>query len=270
MKSPVFSIIIPTYNSEATIAKALDSVLGQSFDGYEILIIDGKSTDNTVSIVNAYKLNSPTIQLISEPDSGIYDAMNKGVRLASGDWLYFLGSDDYLFDSEVLQSVFDFIEKGNYDVLYGQVHSSAFNGLYDGAFDYVKLTRKNICHQAIFFNKNVFKIIGDFDISFTSVADWHHNIRWFYNSKIKHHYIDLTIAEYADGGYSSHNRDQKFLDMKYALLFNYGFFKLPLSELISVTTKLVKKYKSQNHYFYFFVYGIILFFLKVKNLFTRV
>ena len=247
-------------------ARALESILEQSFENYEILIMDGLSTDSTCAIVETFKVKSPSIRLISEPDSGIYDAMNKGIALANGQWLYFLGSDDYLFDSKVLESVTSFITNTTYDVVYGQVQSDGFNGLYDGEFDYVKLTQQNICHQAIFVKKCVFDDIGGFDTSYRSVADWHHNIRWFYNRKIQHQYMELTIAEYADDGYSSHNRDENFLNSKNEILFKYGIFKLPLNNLIAITTKMVKKYKRQNHYFYFLVFGFVLITLKIKRL----
>lgn len=98
-----FSIIIPTYNSSATLGQALNSIIEQSFKDFEILIMDGASSDKTVAI--AQKINDPRISIYSEPDSGVYDAMNKGIARARGEWVYFLGSDDWLINNTVLDKI---------------------------------------------------------------------------------------------------------------------------------------------------------------------
>src|SRR5688500_6210639 len=119
MYSPTFSIIIPTLNSEAHIKRCLESVLNQSFPNFEILIMDGLSVDRTLSIVK--QENDARITTYSEKDLGIYDAMNKGITLANGKWLYFLGSDDVLYDNDVFQDVVQLLEKTNCNVLYGDI-----------------------------------------------------------------------------------------------------------------------------------------------------
>ena len=86
------SIIIPTFNSANTLRRALDSIIGQTLNDLEVLIMDGVSTDQTLDIAKTY--NDNRIRIFSEPDNGVYDAMNKGIDKASGEWLYFLGSDD--------------------------------------------------------------------------------------------------------------------------------------------------------------------------------
>uniref|UniRef100_UPI00404A4009 glycosyltransferase family 2 protein n=1 Tax=Gelidibacter sp. TaxID=2018083 RepID=UPI00404A4009 len=260
-----FSIIIPTYNSEATIIGAIDSVLNQTFYNFEIIVIDGNSSDRTVALLEDYLLYNRNIYIFSETDKGIYDAMNKGVVKSKGTWLYFLGSDDYLVDKEVLTKVFNFITNTTLEVVYGNVYFAGRNCLYDGEFNYQKLTQKNICHQSIFVKRTVFEKIGNFDLSFKSVADWHHNIRWFYNNEIKNRYIDLTIAEYSDGGYSSIHRDVKFLSVKNELFFKYGCNKLPLDTLVVITTKIVKKYLKSKNYFKCLIYGLVLFYFKLKR-----
>src|ERR1700722_16529958 len=101
--SNLLSIIIPTYNSQNTILTALQSIVKQSFDDFEIIIVDGLSNDDTVTIVKNFQ--DDRIKIISELDNGIYDAMNKGIDRAKGDWLYFLGSDDRLYNDTVLEDV---------------------------------------------------------------------------------------------------------------------------------------------------------------------
>jgi glycosyltransferase involved in cell wall biosynthesis len=205
---PLFSLIIPTYNAALTLSRALESILQQTFTSYEILIMDGFSSDETVKI--AFNFDDKRIRIISERDQGIYDAMNKGIGQAVGEWLYFLGGDDRLSDSSVLARVASHITRQNVDVLYGNVNSTRFNGVYDGEFWEQKLLKKNICHQAIFFNKCVFLQIGNFDTYFRVVADWDHNFRWFFSDSIKKSFVDIVIAEYSDGGLSSVEIDQNF------------------------------------------------------------
>ena len=93
---PIISIIIPTYNVESTIGTVLESITAQTFRGYEVVIVDGVSKDGTAEIVARYAAGNPAIRWVQEKDKGIYDAMNKGVGLARGEWLYFLGADDTL------------------------------------------------------------------------------------------------------------------------------------------------------------------------------
>ncbi len=103
MDIPLVSIIIPTYNSAKTLSKCLDSLVNQTFQNFEVIILDGKSSDDTVSISLRYTDIFKNIRLISERDKGIYHAMNKGIEMAKGEWLYFLGSDDYILENSTLE-----------------------------------------------------------------------------------------------------------------------------------------------------------------------
>jgi glycosyltransferase involved in cell wall biosynthesis len=125
---PFFSIIVPTYNSEATLKGCLESVLCQKFTDIEILIIDGMSNDKTLSIAKNYK--NPIIRIYTETDEGIYDAMNKGIKQSQGKWLYFLGSDDELYDNEVLTNIATLINNNdNPDIIYGNVMVTRDNSI---------------------------------------------------------------------------------------------------------------------------------------------
>lgn len=212
MTQPIFSIIIPTYNSANTLVGCLESILWQSFLNYEVLIIDSVSTDETRSIVEHYSHLIPNISLISEKDDGIYDAMNKGVKMASADWIYFLGSDDSLFSNDTLLSVKKELE--GFNVIYGNVARKCYAGPYDGEFTKEKIYHQNICHQAIFLNKRVFKVIGYFNQKYKCHADWDHNLKWFFSKKIKKKYVPLTIANFSEGGLSSTIKEPFFGDVK--------------------------------------------------------
>lgn len=213
-KDPLFSIITPTHNAYGHLEKCINSIFNQSFSKWEHIIVDGGSSDGTLELIKKY----PHLKWISEPDVGIYDAMNKGIKLAKGEWLYFLGADDYLYDNKVFENLISHL-KSNVDVVYGNVSSTRWNGLYDGEFNSKKITDKNICHQAIFLRRIVFDKVGLFNLRFKVYADWEHNWRWFFNPSIKHKYAPLTIAEYADGGFSSNSLpDQALQSTKDAIL----------------------------------------------------
>lgn len=265
------SIIIPTYNSVATIDIALKSIFEQTFKNFEVLVMDGMSSDSTLEVVLKYKDKFPKIIVTSKKDKGIYDAMNQGIKIAKGNWLYFMGSDDSFYSSKVLENIVEKIkENNNQDVLYGNVVSSRFNGVYDGEFTYSKLMGKNICHQAIFLNENVFKKTGKFDLKYKVLADWDHNIRWFFSSKIAHKHIDIIIANYADGGFSSLNEDVAFQKDKNYKFLKLGIGKLSWYELICVCNNIVNDKSSKHNFFYItFIYFIRIIFKVMNKFFVK-
>jgi glycosyltransferase involved in cell wall biosynthesis len=198
-----FSIIIPTYNSEATIQAALTSVKIQQFSNFEVLVIDGKSSDKTVELSNQFRLEGLNLTCISEPDNGIYDAMNKGIAAAKGEYLYFLGSDDTLFNEQVLHQVADSINLQPADLIYGNVLMSTSGQRYDGAFTYEKLLTKNISHQAIFYKRTIFQQLGGYNLKYKLHADWDFNLTCFKNETVQKAYIELIVAHFTEGSTSS-------------------------------------------------------------------
>ncbi|MDR1764097.1 MAG: glycosyltransferase [Dysgonamonadaceae bacterium] len=209
---PFFSIIIPTYNSEKTLKKCLESVINQKFDDFEVVIIDGVSSDKTLEIAENY--SDSRIKIFSEKDKGIYDAMNKGIDKSTGRWLYFLGSDDELFDNEVLSLICNTIQSSTEKIVYGNVLVSGDSGwakndnIYDGIFALEKILRKNICHQAIFYHKSVFDSIGYFNTSYSVSADWDFNLRCY--AKYIFLYVNTKIAKFSGGNTSFAHKDAEF------------------------------------------------------------
>lgn len=211
-----FSIIIPTFNSEATISRVLKSILSQSYTLFEIFIVDGCSKDETLAIIRKYCLQDARVKFISEKDKGTYDAMNKGIDKATGEWIYFLGSDDQLYDNNVLQKIAEASTQANAKVIYGNVRvindaSWAKDGdIYDGRFDFKKLVQRNICHQAIFYNRSFLNQFGlRYNLSYRLLADWDFNLQCF--AKTLFHYTDLIIANFYSGGQTTtQNEDVKF------------------------------------------------------------
>jgi glycosyltransferase involved in cell wall biosynthesis len=204
----LITIIIPTFNSANFIQKCLDSIRVQTYNDYEILIIDGLSKDNTLSIIKLNIEKDNRIHFSSEKDKGTYDAMNKGIRLAKGDWLYFLGSDDELYDPQVLQKVSSVLGSTSADVVYGDVKVEGNAGwatdgaVYDGLFDTRKLLLKNICHQSIFYRKHfIAKDNISFNEKYPVCADWDFNVRCW--AKGRFEYIPQIIARFNAGGAST-------------------------------------------------------------------
>jgi glycosyltransferase involved in cell wall biosynthesis len=206
ISNPIFSIIVPTYNSEKNIEGCLDSILSQTFNNYEVLIIDSCSNDNTKRIVEQLMLANTSIRFLQERDNGIYDAMNKGLVAAHGDWLYFLGSDDRLNSANVLEQVSEKIKKDDTtSVVYGNVRikgdtSWAKDGdIYDGRFTLDKLLKKNICHQSIFYKRLFINAaIGNYNVNYKLCADWDFNLRCWAHKPF--HFADIIIADFFGGG----------------------------------------------------------------------
>lgn len=204
------SIIIPTFNSGAVLGRALDSIVAQTFSDWEVLIMDGVSADNTLEIAQSY--NDPRIHIYSEPDKGIYDAMNKGIKKANGEWLYFLGSDDWLLFPNTLDSVFS-MEIDGYDVVYGDVESEHLAPEHSGEWT-LETVDISKCHQGIFYKKYIFKRLGYYDLEYPVWADHDFNWKWFFSHNTQKKYLPIKVAHYSTGGFSSERLDYQFL--KYA------------------------------------------------------
>ena len=257
MLRPTISIITPTFNAATTIARCLESVARQTYRPIEHWIIDGESTDATLSIVKEFVQEHDHVHYISKPDQGIYDAMNKGIALAQGDWVYFLGGDDVFFTDHVLNQLFSQKAYPEEDVVYGDVFSTRFSGTYDGAFDEDKIIQKNICHQAIFFRKSLFLITGNFNLRFKSHADWDHNLKWFLNSKVRRKYVSLTVANYADGGFSSLNLDHEFSNLLPLLALAYDQKTLSSKQKAKLAKASAKRFLKRGKILSFFRYSLL-------------
>jgi glycosyltransferase involved in cell wall biosynthesis len=205
------SIITPTLNSEKDIESCILNVANQNYKNVEHIIVDGLSTDSTLNIVKKYAKKYPHIKWISEKDSGVYEAMNKGIKIAEGEWIYFLGSDDSFYSEQVLGKISQIIKKADLDVIYGNVQWGEMEKKYDGEFSVLKLMKQNICHQSMFFKRDIFKKFGKFQTKYRVLADYVFNMQWFNDWEVKRYYASLVVAKYGTDGFSSKNQDQQFL-----------------------------------------------------------
>ncbi|MCT8340056.1 glycosyltransferase [Flavobacteriaceae bacterium TK19130] len=214
---PLFTIIIPTYNSADTLEATLASIAEQQTADVSVCVMDGGSTDTTEAIVQKWKQEVAALQWFQETDHGIYDAMNKGMRKATGKWILFLGSDDTLHHHSVLQPLFEILRYTDADVVYGNAKIIGNTGwakdgdLYDGPFTLEKLLQQNICHQAMCYRTSfVREEIGDFNQRYVKSADWDFNLRCW--AKGRFEYIDLVIANFAAGGVSTETTDHPLIE----------------------------------------------------------
>lgn len=232
-KSLLFSVIIPTFNAKSFINRAIDSVLRQRHVNFEILVLDGLSDDGTVAVLEKYQ--DSRLKFISEKDFGIYDAMNKGIDRASGEWLYFLGGDDMLHDDCVLSDVARFINfyGKSAEVVYGNVqiigcnHWANDGDIYDGKFDLQKILKKNLCHQGIFYRTDFIRNkIGYYNLKYTLCADWDFNLRCWARTTFLH--IERIIADFKAGGESTKNSSDVSFSADYLKnilsYFNFDLF----------------------------------------------
>ena len=242
---PFLSVIIPTYNCEERITDSLQSLAGQTFKDFEILILDGISTDKTICLVKAFFETHPDLQfsLISEKDNGIFHAMNKGAARAKGKWLYFIGSDDSLISNDIFTKVYSCLTKpGSPDFFYGNALIKDTGEEYDGKFSFRHLLKANICHQSIFVTKELFDEFGPFDLRFNVHADWDFNVKVF-QAKKNIQFTNMLIAAYGNQGYSSGQRDINF-EQKLCLIKEsyYRHFTNRWNSRLHSLKKRIKRY----------------------------
>ncbi len=213
---PLITVITVVLNGAETLEAAFESVFSQSIVDYEYLVIDGGSADGSVDIIRKYEKKID--YWISEPDNGVYDAMNKAVKLAKGKWVYFLGSDDVLLDSLGEMSGRLLSEDTIY---YGDVFRPSLKREYDGRFSAYKLASRNICQQAMFYPKKVFSKYT-FNLRYKVLADYELNMRCYADPALCFLYIPMTIATFNDnGGLSNIWKDVYFQLDKLRLIRRY-------------------------------------------------
>ena len=202
-KTIKISIITVCYNAVGTIEETIRSVVSQTYPNIEYIIVDGGSNDGTIDVIRKY---SSMIVWLSEPDNGIYDAMNKGAALATGDFVLFLGADDTLYNEMVIENV---AKKMSiiYVVYYGDVIMHPGEKKYWGRFNSIKLGIGNICHQAIFYPREIFSKYS-FDTNYILYADYQLNILLY--NKYKFEYINEVISYFNTAGISGRCEDKEF------------------------------------------------------------
>jgi glycosyltransferase involved in cell wall biosynthesis len=204
------SIITVVYNNEKTISEAIESVLNQNYDDIEYIVIDGGSKDNTVAKINAYK--DRLSYFVSERDNGLYDAMNKGIKVSTGEIIGILNSDDLYQDLNVIHDVMKhFADNINVDILYGDlvyvknndisavVRTWKSKSYYKNFFENANVPP----HPSLFLRKRVYEEAGLFNLNYRIAADYELMLRIFKNYNFNSKYINRLIVRMRLGGASN-------------------------------------------------------------------
>ena len=223
MKTPVFSIITITFNAESTLEPTLQSVAAQTFTDYEYIIVDGASKDNTVALAQRY--GKDIARIVSEPDRGLYDAMNKGIGLATGQYLIFLNAGDTLFAPDTLEQINGFIEKNHPDILYGET------AIVDSDRRFIamrrlkapeRLTWKSfrmgmlVCHQAFIARRELAPL---YDLAYRFSADFDWCIRCMKKADSIVN-TRLTLINYLNEGVTTRNHKASLRE-RYRIMTKY-------------------------------------------------
>lgn len=244
------SIITSCYNREATIRGAVDSVLAQDYNDIEYVIVDGASKDNSVAVIDEATKNLPKnviVKFISEPDHGMYEAINKGIRMATGDIIGLVHSDDMLYDKHVLSDVVESFEKSNADFVYG-------DGVYVNAENINKPVRNWIggqyyrwkvrcgwlpLHPTCYIRRDVMIREGLYDESFKIAADTDLLVRYLYKAKLKVEYLHRRIIRMRMGGLSTDSQKRRQMwDEDIRLYTAHRFQPVILTKLMKMAWKV--------------------------------
>lgn len=203
------SIITITYNSEPTLKDTIESVINQTYKNIEYILIDGGSTDETLSIIKSYGNKIST--LISEKDNGLYDALNKGISLATGDVIGILHSDDFYTNNHVIQHIVSSFSNSPVDAVYAdlyyvdkintnQIHRKWKAGIYkEGMFFNGWMPP----HPTFFVKRSIYETCGNFNLNLTSSSDYELMLRFIHKHKIKLAYLPEFIIKMRIGGKSN-------------------------------------------------------------------
>lgn len=222
------SIITICFDEVSSIRRTIESVLLQTYADFEYIVIDGNSSDGTTDIIAEFKDNIDIF--ISEPDSGIYNAMNKGLRKAKGDYVIFLNGGDYFTSNNVIKNVINHL--ADYEIVFGDIIKS--NSSHENTTSLSKTTldpftffTHTLPHQGTFIKRELFNRFGLYDESFQIMGDYEFFKRVIVKFKVKAGYIPITIAIFNTDGISSNPRYRRLQkrEAARARLMTYGLFR---------------------------------------------
>lgn len=209
MSDPTVSIITVSHNSIKTISDTIKSVLAQTYKNIEYIIIDGSSTDGTIELVNSF--GKKISKFRSETDNGIYDAINKGIRIATGDIVGILNSDDFFCDSNVIERVAELFRENETDAVFGDaqfvdpvktskvVRYYSSKNFHTGKFKFGFMP----AHPSFYVKRELFEKLGYYKVDYKIAADFELLVRFLYINKIKFRYLEIPFLSMRTGGVSN-------------------------------------------------------------------
>lgn len=243
--TPKFSVITVTYNAEAVLEDTIQSVISQTYHHVEYIIVDGASKDGTLTLINRYK--DRISQVISEPDKGLYDAMNKGIKSATGDYLCFLNAGDSFHEDDTLQKMVHTLNGSELpDVLYGET------ALVDKVGHFVRMRRLAaperltwksfkqgmlVCHQAFFAKRT---LAEPYDLQYRFSADFDWCIRIMKKARTLHN-THLTLIDYLDEGMTTQNRKASLRERFRIMVRYYGWPSTAAHHIWFILRAVLKK-----------------------------
>jgi glycosyltransferase involved in cell wall biosynthesis len=238
-----FSIITAAYNSEKTISRAIESVVNQDYPNLEYIIIDGASTDKTIDIIKKYKEKYPEkIKWISEPDNGVYDAINKGLDLADGRIIGILGGDDWYLPNIFEKIVPYFPENGDMFVVYGLVNVFINDThIMTEGIHHNNLSHAPLSHQSCFISKKIHEKYGKYDTRYKIGADYDFFLKISKKNDITFKNLNIPLANYNGGGLSSDNKARYFEFLKIRLANNIISKKEYTKQIFRLKIKFILK-----------------------------
>ena len=192
VEKPLISIIVVVLNRAHCFESCIQSILGQSYDNVEFIVIDGGSSDGTLDLLHKY--SDKIDYWVSEPDQGLYYAMNKAVEIASGDWFNFIGSDDVLLNC--LTTVAAQLQN-NQAIYYGEVYGAGKKRTYNGPFKARQLYSRGLHQQGMFYPRSVFST-RSYNVTYSIAADWDLNLRCYIEGSYQFIYFQCLVAIYND------------------------------------------------------------------------
>ncbi len=209
------SVITICLNDLEGLKRTVNSVVAQSFNDFEYIVIDGGSTDGTIDFLK--KQETKIAKFVSEKDAGIYNAMNKGIALANGEYCLFLNSGDYLVNDDVLMSVF--LQNKSEDILYGNMiieseNGSRRHGKMPKELSFVHMIGDTLWHPVSFISKSLFDKYGMYDESLKMVSDYDFFLKVICLHKVSTAYLNFPIAVFNLKGFSSLPENRRILEME--------------------------------------------------------
>ncbi|SDT52873.1 glycosyltransferase [Mucilaginibacter mallensis] len=247
MQDLKISLITVTYNARATISRCIESVVAQGYKNVEYIIIDGGSKDTTIECINKYK-DHVTV-LVSEPDKGVYDAMNKGILLATGDIVGTLNADDFFASDDILQSVADMFAEQNADIAYGDldyideqgkiIRKWRSNSYKKGIFNLGWMPP----HPTFYCKRELFERLGYYSLEYGTAADYELMLRYMHLQSIRICYINKVMVKMQCGGMSNNSPTNRVRAWKFDLrAMRSNGIQFPLFSLIIKPLRKIVQY----------------------------
>lgn len=252
MNNPIITIITVSFNAISIIEDTIKSVINQSYPNIEYIIVDGGSKDGTLDIIKKYKKN--IAHIVCEPDKGIYDAMNKGINLASGEWINFMNCGDSFYDANTINQIVDAIlENKKVDIIYGNTIINSNVGKYLVLPENIENLSKHLpfCHQSTFVRASLAKK-NPFDLQYKFVADYN----FFFNAYKNNHsfyHLNKPVANYQiEEGFSASNMNKCIIEehiINNTYISSFAKFKNKLRSFLinNLPKKIVEHIRATNY-----------------------